>query len=62
MSVTSLASPLQSVRTRVRHQLEVARDRRDHDLAMTDPRIRDEHFAARSREVSNGQGDCPFCA
>lgn len=62
MPVTSLSSPLQSVRTRVRHQLDVARERRDHDQAMTDPRIRDEHFASRSRAVSDGQGDCPFCA
>jgi hypothetical protein len=59
MSVTSLSS---TIRTRVRDQIAVARERREHDHAMTDPRIRDEHFAARGRAVADGHGDCPFCA
>jgi hypothetical protein len=62
MSALSLSSSFQSIRTRVRNQMEVARDRRDHDTAMTDPRVRDEHFAARTRAVDGGHGDCPFCA
>jgi hypothetical protein len=46
-----------------RFRLSVARsrERREHDRAMTDPRIRDEHFAARAREVAAGGTDCHFC-
>jgi hypothetical protein len=36
-------------------------ERREHDRAMADPRVRDEHFAARSRATDAGEGDCPFC-
>ena len=59
MSVTSFSHTL---RTRVREQFAIARERREHDVAMDDPRIRDEHFAARGRAVAEGDGDCPFCA
>jgi hypothetical protein len=61
MSITS-SSPFSQIRLRVRAQIAIARERREHDSAMTDPRIRDEHFAARGRAVSAGDGDCPFCA
>ncbi|HTU30915.1 MAG TPA: hypothetical protein VMF07_16120 [Solirubrobacteraceae bacterium] len=47
---------------RVRLSVERSRERREHDRAMTDPRIRDEHFAARAREVAGGGSDCYFCA
>jgi hypothetical protein len=47
---------------RVRLSVERSRERREHDRAMTDPRIRDEHYAARSREVTAGGHDCPYCA
>jgi hypothetical protein len=50
------------IRTRISSTLAAARERREHDVAMSDPRIRDEHFAARSRAVDAGHGDCPFCA
>ena len=46
---------------RVRVSLERSRERREHDYAMSDPRIRDEHYAARNRDVSAGGQDCPFC-
>ncbi|HEY3773211.1 MAG TPA: hypothetical protein VGL69_09470 [Solirubrobacteraceae bacterium] len=46
---------------RVRLSVERGRDRREHDRAMSDPRIRDEHFAARAREVAAGGSDCHFC-
>jgi hypothetical protein len=53
---------LTSIRQRFDTLRANAAERRDHDQAMADPRIRDEHFAARSRAVSAGEGDCPFCA
>ena len=46
---------------RIRHARELTRERREHDGAMSDPRIRDEHFAARAREVAAGKRDCHFC-
>jgi hypothetical protein len=50
------------IRTRIASTFAIARERREHDSAMIDPRVRDEHFAARSRAVAAGHGDCPFCA
>ena len=50
------------IRTRIRATLAIARERREHDTAMSDARVRDEHFAARSRAMAAGHGDCPFCA
>ena len=50
------------IRTRIRASLAIARERREHDTAMSDARVRDEHFAARSRAMASGHGDCPFCA
>jgi hypothetical protein len=46
-----------------RFRLSVARsrERREHDRAMLDPRIRDEHFAGRARDVAAGAADCHFC-
>ena len=58
MSTTTLTSRISD---RVRAAAERSRERREHDRAMIDPRIRDEHYAARSREVSRGGRDCPFC-
>ena len=46
---------------RFRISVARSRDRREHDRAMTDPRIRDEHYAARAREVSAGGHDCHYC-
>ncbi len=46
---------------RVRLSVERLRERREHDRAMTDARIRDEHFAARARDTGRGQRDCPYC-
>ncbi len=46
---------------RIRHTREATRERREHDTAMSDPRIRDEHFAARARDVAAGKRDCHFC-
>jgi hypothetical protein len=47
---------------RVRRSVARSRERREHDRAMTDPRIRDEHDVARAREVAAGGQDCYFCA
>jgi hypothetical protein len=46
---------------RVRLSVARSRERREHDRAMTDPRIRDEHYAARARDVAAGGHDCHFC-
>jgi hypothetical protein len=46
---------------RVRMSRDRSRERREHDRAMSDPRIRDEHYHARAREVANGGPDCHFC-
>jgi hypothetical protein len=46
---------------RFRLSVERTRERREHDRAMNDPRIRDEHYAARAREVAAGGSDCYFC-
>ncbi|HEX5192599.1 MAG TPA: hypothetical protein VFW09_07335 [Solirubrobacteraceae bacterium] len=46
---------------RIRHSVARSRARREHDRAMTDPRIRDEHFAARARDTAAGGRDCEFC-
>jgi len=46
---------------RVRLSVARSRERREHDRAMADPRIRDEHYAARAREVASGGTDCHFC-
>lgn len=50
-------------RSRERRAVSVARsrERREHDRAMADPRIRDEHYAGRARDVSAGAPDCPYC-
>jgi hypothetical protein len=50
------------ISNRVRLSMERSRERREHDRAMTDHRIRDEHFHARARDVSAGGQDCEFCA
>ena len=50
------------IRTRVSESRERSRERREHDQAMSDPRIRDEHYAARARDVAAGGPDCYFCA
>ena len=49
------------ISNRVRESRERSRKRREHDFAMTDPRIRDEHHHARARDVSAGGRDCEFC-
>jgi hypothetical protein len=59
MSTKSLSSHLSD---RFRDTLERSRERRAHNQAMTDPRIREEHYIARNREVSAGGQDCPYCA
>jgi hypothetical protein len=59
MSTSTLSSRLSQ---RVRQSVERSRERRDHDRAMTDPGVRNEHFIARDREVSAGGRDCPYCA
>jgi hypothetical protein len=59
MSTTTLSSRISQ---RFRQSVERSRDRREHDRAMADPRIRDEHYSARTREVSAGGQDCPYCA
>ena len=46
---------------RIRHSVARSRERREHDRAMTDARIRDEHFAARARDTAAGGRDCDFC-
>lgn len=46
---------------RVRLSVARSRERREHDRAMSDPRIRDEHYAARARDVAAGGQDCHFC-
>ena len=53
---------LNRLSARVRHSRELSHERREHDAAMNDPRIRDEHFAARARDVSAGRRDCYLCA
>jgi hypothetical protein len=56
---------MKNVTTRLTERVRISRDRsrerRDHDRAMSDPRIRDEHYHARAREVANGGPDCHFC-
>ena len=47
---------------RVRASRERTRNRREHDRAMTDPRIRAEHDAGRARDVAAGGVDCHYCA
>ena len=49
------------VRERIRTQRARSLERREHDRAMTDPRIRDEHFHGRARATAAGEGDCPYC-
>jgi hypothetical protein len=49
------------IKSRVRLSMERSRERREHDRAMSDPRIRDEHYYARARDVSAGGRDCEFC-
>jgi hypothetical protein len=58
MSTNTLSSRLSE---RVRQSLERSRDRREHDRAMADPRMRDEHYIARHRQVAQGGPDCTFC-
>lgn len=58
MPVRKLTSHLSD---RVRIAVDRSRERRDHDRAMSDPRVREEHFAARARDVSAGGSDCHFC-
>jgi hypothetical protein len=56
---------MKNVTTRLTERVRISRvrlrERRDHDRAMSDPRIRDEHYAARAREVASGSPDCHFC-
>jgi hypothetical protein len=59
MSTRTLSSRLSE---RFRDSVERSRERRDHDRAMADPRVRDEHFIARTRQVAAGGQDCNFCA
>lgn len=33
----------------------------EHDRAMSDPRVLDEHYSARRRSVGWGENDCRFC-
>ena len=49
------------IRERIRTQRARSLDRRDHDRAMSDPWIRDEHRTQRVRETAAGHDDCPFC-
>jgi hypothetical protein len=53
---------LTRISTRLRQSVERSRERREHDDAMSDPRIRDEHDAGRARDVAAGGPDCYFCA
>jgi hypothetical protein len=61
MSFTSHSTSFSQIRVRVSEQIATLRARREHDLAMADRRVRDEHFAARGRAMADGH-DCPFCA
>jgi hypothetical protein len=58
MSTHTLSSRLSE---RFRQSLDRSRDRREHDRAMADPHVRNEHFIARSRQVSAGGPDCLYC-
>jgi hypothetical protein len=58
---TDMKTLTRQISNRVRLSMERSRERRDHDRAMTDPRIRDEHYYARARDVSAGGHDCEFC-
>jgi hypothetical protein len=40
--------------------VHVHSERREHD-AMSDPRVLNEHYAARRRSVERGENDCRFC-
>jgi len=51
-----------TISERVRLSVARSRERREHDRAIADPRIRDEHDAARARQVAGGGQDCYFCA
>ena len=46
----------------LRSSIQTSRERREHDQAIADPRIRDEHYAGRARDVAAGGPDCHFCA
>jgi len=52
---------LDAVRQRVNARRARAADRREHDIAMRDPRVAMEHFAARERAVHSGERDCIYC-
>ena len=56
---------MKTVTTQIADRVRISRvrlrERREHDRAMSDPRIRDEHFAARARETAHGAPDCHFC-
>jgi hypothetical protein len=47
---------------RFRLSVERSRERREHDRAISDPRVRAEHYAGRARDVAAGGTDCHFCA
>jgi hypothetical protein len=41
--------------------VHVHSERQEHDRAMSDPRVLNEHYAARRRSVERGENDCRFC-
>jgi hypothetical protein len=49
------------ISNRFRDSMQRSRERREHDRAMSDPRIRDEHYHARARDLAAGGHDCNFC-
>lgn len=59
--MSALLSTLNDLRTRLDAMRSTAAQRREHNLAMRDPGVRDEHFIARDRAVAAGLGDCPYC-
>jgi hypothetical protein len=45
----------------IRSRRDLASERADHDLAMSDPRIALEHDLAIARAVARGESGCKFC-
>ena len=49
----------------IKNRIEIARQRRamwvEHELILSDPGLRNDHYAARDRASAEGLGDCPYC-
>lgn len=60
--MSTMKISLTTFRQRVHERRARAADRREHDSAVSDPRVAMEHFAARQRAVESGEPDCTYCS